>query len=90
MLLENAHTIPMDWNAPPPTPLTCEELGTINAPTLIVTGAETHPAWTAMGKTIAGCIPGAEHVVLDGVGHGGPLAARDAFLALTLEFIDSH
>ena len=43
MQLENAHTIPLDANAPAPTDLLCDELGKIRAPTLIVAGSERIP-----------------------------------------------
>ena len=90
MLLDNAHTVPADWNAPAPTGLLCDELGTIKAPTLVIAGATTYPAWARMQKAVAACIPGAETAVIEGVGHGGPLEAKEAFVKLTLDFIDAH
>ena len=39
---------------------------------------------------LAACMPQAEVAVIEGVGHGGPLQARDAFVDLTLGFIDAH
>jgi pimeloyl-ACP methyl ester carboxylesterase len=90
MQLENAHTVPLDWSAPPPTDLLCDELATIEPPTLIIAGAATHPAWTRTQQAVAACIPGAETATIEGVGHGGPVAAEAEFLRLTLGFIDAH
>ena len=39
--LENARTLPLDFAAPPPPPITCAQLGSIKAPTAVVRGALT-------------------------------------------------
>ena len=39
---------------------------------------------------LADCVPGAEVAVIEGVGHGGPLQARDPFVELMLDFVDAH
>jgi pimeloyl-ACP methyl ester carboxylesterase len=90
MLLDNAPTIPLDWNAPRSTPLTCDELKTVSAPTLVMVGSETPAFWDLDARAIADCVPGAEVAVIEGVGHGGPLQAKDEFVKLTLDFIDAH
>lgn len=90
MILENAPTIPMDWNAPSGAPLLCEELGTIGAPTLLIVGSETPEFWDRGAEAIAACVPKSEIEVIDGVGHGGPKLAQDRFVELTLGFIDAH
>jgi len=90
MQLENAHTVALQWNAPQPTELACDELGTVRAPTLIITGAATLPAFTEMGKAIAACMPGAKTAVIDGAAHDAPLAAGQAVAELVLGFIDAR
>jgi pimeloyl-ACP methyl ester carboxylesterase len=90
MLLDNASTVPLDWNAPMSTPITCDELKAISAPTLIVIGSETPDFWDMDARAIADCIPGAEIAIIEGVGHGGPLQAKDQFVKLMLDFIESH
>lgn len=89
MVLDNARTLPMMWNAPDPAPLTCDELREITAPVLVVYGAETFPYFKAVAKRIAECIPNARLAELAGVGHIGPVVAKDAFIALTLGFVDA-
>ena len=87
MQLDNAPAFAVSWNAPEPRAMTCEELGTVRAPTLIVTGAKTLPAFTETAEAVAACLPGAETASMDGVGHGGPVEAADAFGELALGFI---
>ena len=86
--LDNAPTFAAFWNAGEPTAMTCAELGTIRAPTLVMTGSTTLPAFAEMSKAVAACIPGATTATMEGVGHGGPVAARDAFGHQVLDFID--
>jgi pimeloyl-ACP methyl ester carboxylesterase len=90
MVLDNAHTIPLMWNAPDAIPLGCDDLAAITVPTLVIAGAETLKAWSLEAETIAGCIPGATIATLDGVGHNGPVLAKDAFVKRTLNFVDAH
>ena len=87
MQLDSGPAFVAFWNAPEPASMTCEELGTVEAPTLIVTGSETLAAFTEMARAVAACVPKAEAVVLQGVAHGGPIEASDAFGDLALGFI---
>jgi pimeloyl-ACP methyl ester carboxylesterase len=88
MQLDNAPAFAVNWNAPEPLAMTCEELASVKAPTLIVTGATTLPAFTETAKAVAACLPHAETAIMPGVGHGGPIEASDAFGKLALGFID--
>ena len=90
MVLDNADTMPQLFSQPEPTPLGCDELAAIEVPTLVIAGAETLKMWSMAADAIAGCIPGATRATLDGVGHNGPVEAKDAFVKLTLDFVDAH
>ena len=83
---DNAPSFAAHWNAEAPTAITCEALGAIDAPLLIVTGATTLPGFAEMSKAVAACVPGAQMVTLEGQGHGGPVFGRDAFSKLVLGF----
>lgn len=87
MFFDNAHTIPKLFGAPPPTPMTCEDLGEVEAPVLVLWGTETLPFFEAAAKEVAACLPNATLEELPDAGHGGPLQARDAFLDKTLSFL---
>jgi pimeloyl-ACP methyl ester carboxylesterase len=90
MVLDSAHTMPLMWNAPDPTPLTCDDLGKIATPVLVIYGADTLELWQTASKAVADCIPGAQLAAIEGVGHKGPVAAKDDFLQLMLGFVDAH
>jgi pimeloyl-ACP methyl ester carboxylesterase len=90
MVLDNAHTLAMMWNAPDPTPLTCAPLGEVTAPTMVIHGSKTFPAFELAAKAVADCVPNARLATLDGVGHIGPVVAKDAFVALLLGFVDAQ
>lgn len=87
MFLDNAHTVPKLFGAPPPTPMTCDDLGGVQAPVLILWGTETLPFFEAAAREVAACLPNATLGEIPGSGHGAPLQARDAVLEKTLSFI---
>lgn len=55
-------------------------LAALTMPVLVLTG-ERDEKFTAIGERLAAAIPGAEHVVVAGAGHGLPLEAPDAVAA---------
>ncbi len=62
-------------------------LGEIGAPTLFVVGSEDPAAPVAVMADMAGRVPGAELVVLEGAGHLTPLEAGAAFTDAVLPFL---
>lgn len=89
MVLDNAHTMPLMWNAPDPTPLVCADLRDVTVPVLVIYGAQTLPLWRLASKAVAECVPNAQLATLEGVGHIGPVAAKDAFIELVIGFVDT-
>ena len=89
-MLENAHTLPLDATAAQPAPLTGEQLATAKTPTMLIVGSNTYSVFRQGDEAIAGCMPNADVRTLDGVGHGGPIMAQDAFLSTVLEFVDQQ
>lgn len=90
MFLENAHTVRSQWNSPDPTPLDCEALGGVRAPTLIIYGSASHPFFAEMAKALAGCMPDAKLAVLEGLGHDAPLTAAPEVAEVALTFLDAR
>ncbi len=86
--LDNAHTVPMLFGMPAPTPLTCEDLGRIDLPVLVLQGSETLPFFEASAGAVAGCLPNAETGVIEGATHGGPVSHSDAVRERILGFVD--
>ncbi len=70
------------------TPPTIERLGEIAAPTLVVVGERDLPDFHAVAERLAQGIPGAQKVVLPGVGHLANLEAPTRFNEIVLAFLD--
>jgi pimeloyl-ACP methyl ester carboxylesterase len=87
VLLENAHTTTMRVPVPP---LTCDDLGNVEAPTLLLVGEATQAMWQLAAEAVADCVPGAEVEVMPDVDHGAPVEASDAFVERLLAFLDRH
>ncbi|MCE6958144.1 alpha/beta hydrolase [Cereibacter sphaeroides] len=90
MFLENAHTVPKMLAAPSSIPMTCADLGGIQAPVLILYGSDTLPFFEAAAKEVARCLPNATLDEMSGEGHGAPLQNSDAVIEEVLAFIDAR
>lgn len=84
---ENGRTIPAFLAAPAGAPISCEELGAINIPTLVVQGEKTHPRFSMMAENLARCQGNALLVTIPEVTHDGPYRRTDEFLALIENFL---
>ena len=67
-----------------------KELADIKVPTLLVAGSDDKTAPPAMMEKMAGKIPGAEYVLLQGCGHLGPMDQPDAFNDALHFFLKNH
>jgi len=67
-----------------------KELADIKVPTLLIAGSEDKTAPPAVMEKMAGKIPGAEYVLLQGCGHLGPMDQPDAFNDALLFFLKNH
>lgn len=88
MLIENAHTMIPDFDAPTPEPLTCAQIGLVSCPVLVIVGSETLPHYRLVAAEILACLPKASLSEIQGVGHGGPWQARPEFVRRLLNFVD--
>ncbi len=88
MLLENAHTMIPDFDAPAPRPLTCVQLGKVSCPVLLIVGSETLPHYKLVAAEILACLPDASLSIIPGVGHGGPWQAQSEFVRRVIDFVD--
>ena len=64
-----------------------DRLDFVMCPTLLLTGIDD-PKFSALGARMAGSIPGAVHVVIDGAGHQVHLEAPDTWLSHVQSFLD--
>jgi pimeloyl-ACP methyl ester carboxylesterase len=71
----------------PLQPPALQRLDTIAARTLVVVGALDLPDFRAIAERLAGAIPGARQLVLDGVGHLASMEAPAQFHAALADFL---
>lgn len=88
MLIENAHTMNPDFDAPAPEPLTCAQIAEVACPVLLVVGSNTLPHYKLVAAEVMDCLPDAKLSEIQGVGHGGPWQAKPQFVRLVLDFVD--
>ena len=88
MFSDNARTITLAFlNAPPPPPMTCDQLRQFKVPTLITYGSDTRLFYRIAAEAAAACIPGAKLVVIEGGRHLAIVQKAEAFNAALLEFL---
>lgn len=87
--LDNARTVPLQIADTPPD-ITCEDLMTIEQPTLVLRGEHTDIFYSSVAEAMAECQPQAELQVIPGVNHDGPVHAVEAFTAAILDFLAEH
>ncbi|GJH28915.1 alpha/beta fold hydrolase [Caballeronia novacaledonica] len=87
VLSENARTIPLQLNAPPPPAITCTDLGRISQPVAIARGTSTRPFFRIAADTANRCIPGSSLVLLQGGRHLAPVEMPKEFNAALLGFL---
>jgi pimeloyl-ACP methyl ester carboxylesterase len=87
MLLENAHTMIPDFDAPAPEPFTCAQIGKVSCPVQLVVGEKTLPHYKLVAGEIMACLRDGELSEIPDVGHGGPWQARAQFVRLLLDFV---
>jgi pimeloyl-ACP methyl ester carboxylesterase len=66
-----------------------DELGTVRAPTLVVTGADDRPTPPEKGRRIAERIPGARFEVVPHCGHSSTVEQPETITRLIAEFVAS-
>ena len=54
--LDNGRTIPLLFAAPPPTPITCAQLGNIKVPVAVTKGQQARQSFRVIADTAARCI----------------------------------
>lgn len=87
--LDNARTVPL-WVAMTPPAISCEDLATIEQPTLILKGEHADIFFESVADTMAECQPQAEVQVIPGVNHDGTFNAVEEVTAVLLDFLAEH
>jgi pimeloyl-ACP methyl ester carboxylesterase len=89
-LLDNARTVPVFFSAPPPTPISCADLGQIKVPVAVSKGELTRPFYRIVADTASRCIAGSRLVVIPQGRHGAPVASSAAFNEALLGFLKDN
>lgn len=89
VLLDNARTLPLLFAAPPET-ISCEALGTVKVPTLLIRGANTPLIFSKTNEVVGRCIPGSESVVVPDATHAMSFQNPAAFNQAVLRFVQKH
>ena len=76
--------------APPPEPLTCERLGGVTTPTLVVGAEHGMPYSRRIVDVLAGCIHGGRLVVIPAVTHFMSYQEPEVFNDTVLDFVARH
>ncbi|CAB3797743.1 alpha/beta fold hydrolase [Paraburkholderia fynbosensis] len=87
VLSENARTIPLQLNAPPPPAITCAQLGKIAPPVAIARGTDTRPFFRIAADTAHRCIPGSKLILIQGGRHMSPVELPEEFNTALLAFL---
>ncbi len=70
--------------------ISCDELGQLRAPTLIVKGDRSIPFFQLTGDAVARCMPGSRVAVIPNSGHGMSQQNPAAFNKALLEFLERN
>ena len=86
LLLDNARTLPLLFATPVST-VTCDQLKTITAPTLLVRGERTPRIFARTNVVAEACIPDSRQVVIANASHAVSYDNPSAFNRVVLEFV---
>jgi len=88
---DNARTLSPYWARPTTLPTTCEQLGSLKVPALVVSGENTRANFRYGNETLLGCLPNnTATVVIPGAPHMWYEANPDAGARAILAFISQH
>jgi pimeloyl-ACP methyl ester carboxylesterase len=90
MFLDNARTIPLLFAAPPPSAISCAELGQIKVPVAVAKGELTRSSYRIVAEAANRCIPGSRLVVVSQGRHAAPAVVPVVFNEALLGFLKEN
>jgi pimeloyl-ACP methyl ester carboxylesterase len=87
MMLENARTLPLLFSAPPPPPLSCDQLKQITLPALVINGEETTEYFQRIGQRVMECMPGCKRIVIQHTTHAAQDQDAETYNRVLLDFL---
>ena len=85
--LDNARTVPLLVSAPPPPAISCATLSAVQAPTLVVGGAQSPRYFSLINEVVVRCIPGSGLVIIPQATHLISSQNPSAFNEALLQFL---
>ncbi len=82
----NGRTIPGMLAIERSAPTSCDDLGRLDVPTLVVHGERTLTRYAMMAEKVADCLPNALSIVMSDVNHDGPYRRPEDFARLAMHF----
>ena len=82
--------MPLIFAAPAPPAITCDMLKNFAQPTLVMRGQNTRVVYALISEAISKCVPGAQLVVLQNVGHDGLIRDPAAFTGAVFSFLSKQ
>ena len=84
MMFENARTLALLRAAPPPPPVSCQDLSAIGVPVCVLRGENTRKFYTIIAQQVHDCIPNSRLIVIPRGRHVGYIENPSAFNAALL------
>lgn len=89
VFLQNARTLPL-WLATPGVAVTCEMLGELDRPALVIKSDAGQAFFEHISDSMAECLRNGKLVVLPNSNHAGPGTQPEAMAAIVEAFLASH
>jgi pimeloyl-ACP methyl ester carboxylesterase len=87
IVLDNARTMILALQAPPPPPLTCESLKAIRSPALVTMGENARAQYRMIAEKTAACLGNATLAIIPAANHDAPIRNPGVFNATLLSFL---
>src|SRR5436190_21798186 len=84
----NGRTLPLLFAAPPPPPISCEDLGKLDFPVSFVVGQDTRAFYKVVSKAASPCLPGPKFIEVPNARHLWPVQNPAAFSQSVLDFLN--
>lgn len=89
--LDNAMTMAPMYSAPPPPPVTCEQLGKLKVPVLAIRGENTRTHYRFGHEALMACLPpSSEQAIIPGGSHTWMMDSPSSAAAAIIPFVSRH
>lgn len=85
--LNKAYIIPILFSGETTVKTDCDYVSSIQTPTLVVLGTQTHRAFSMEVERMADCLPKATLKLMPGSNHSAPMKDREGFIKIIEDFI---